>query len=72
MEPLGILAGSAAMILAIVATAAIIARRSLFYQHEVATSNNRELTLDGLRGLAALMVATHHSALCRTWLATGQ
>ena len=32
---------------------------------------NRELALDGLRGMAALMVATHHAALSNSWLLTG-
>src|SRR5450631_2830668 len=72
MEHLAILAGSGTLMLAVIATAAIIARRSPFYRHEIATVGNREPTLDGLRGLAALMVATHHAALCRIWLATGQ
>ena len=29
---------------------------------------NREITLDGLRGMAALMVATTHAALCCDWI----
>jgi peptidoglycan/LPS O-acetylase OafA/YrhL len=59
------------MMLAVIATAAGIARYSPFYRRELENSGKRELTLDGLRGLAALMVAAHHAALCCTWLAGG-
>jgi peptidoglycan/LPS O-acetylase OafA/YrhL len=71
MESFGILTGGVLMMLAVMATAAVIARRSTFYRREMTESGNRELALDGLRGMAALMVATHHAALCRTWLITG-
>lgn len=60
------------MMLAVVATTAGIARYNSFYRRELAESGNRELALDGLRGMAALMVATHHAALCCTWLVTGE
>jgi peptidoglycan/LPS O-acetylase OafA/YrhL len=59
------------MMLAVIATAAGIVRYSAFYRREMAETGNRALALDGLRGLAALMVATHHAALCCTWLVTG-
>jgi peptidoglycan/LPS O-acetylase OafA/YrhL len=56
---------------AIIATAAVFARFNAFYRLELARTSHRELSLDGLRGMAALMVAVHHAALCRTWLDTG-
>lgn len=68
---MGILAGGVAMMLVVIATAAVIARCSTFYRRELAETGNREPALDGLRGMAALMVATHHAALCCTWLKTG-
>src|ERR1019366_1926994 len=71
MDLFGTLAGGGAMMLAVIATAAVIARHSNFYRRELAESGNRELALDGLRGLAALMVAAHHAALSITWLETG-
>ena len=58
--------------LAVIATAAVIARYSRFYRREMTESGNRELALDGLRGLAALMVATHHAALSCIWFTTGE
>lgn len=60
------------MMLVVMATAAGIARYSKFYRRELAASGSRELALDGLRGMAALMVATYHAALCCTWLHTGR
>ncbi len=61
------------MMLAVIAMAAGIARYSQFYRRElVVESGKRELALDGLRGLAALMVATHHAALSCAWLTTGR
>jgi peptidoglycan/LPS O-acetylase OafA/YrhL len=72
MESLGILAGGLVMMLAVIATAAVIARHGKFYRREMAETGKRELALDGLRGMAALMVATHHAALSYTWLLTGQ
>ena len=71
MNALGILAGGLAMMLAVMATTAGIARYSKFYRRELSDSGKRELALDGLRGMAALMVATHHAALSRGWLITG-
>jgi len=70
MEASGILVGSLMMMLAVIGTTAIFSRFSPFYRRELAVAN-RELPLDGLRGLAALMVATHHAALCHNWLKTG-
>jgi peptidoglycan/LPS O-acetylase OafA/YrhL len=72
MESLGTLAGGIAMMLAVIATAAGIVRHSKFYQRELAAFGSRELALDGLRGMAALMVATHHAALGCVWLASGR
>ena len=72
MDSLGILTGGLVMMLAVIATTAVIARYSKFYRRELAASGNRELALDGLRGMAALMVAMHHAALSRSWLMTGQ
>ena len=71
MNSLNILAGGGLMMLAVMATAAVIARYSPFYRREMAATGNRALALDGLRGLAALMVATHHAAMSRIWLDTG-
>jgi peptidoglycan/LPS O-acetylase OafA/YrhL len=71
MESFTILAGAAAVMLAVIGTAAIIARFIPFYRHELADNGQRELALDGLRGIAALLVAVSHAALCRAWLATG-
>jgi peptidoglycan/LPS O-acetylase OafA/YrhL len=68
MESLGNLAGSGLMMLAVIATAGMIACRSRFYRQELAVSGTREWSLDGLRGLAALMVAMHHAAIGRVWL----
>ncbi len=59
------------MMLVVVLTAAGIARCNKFYRRELTKVGSRELALDGLRGMAALMVATHHAALSLTWLATG-
>jgi peptidoglycan/LPS O-acetylase OafA/YrhL len=72
MDSLGILTGGVVMMLAVIATAAGIARYSKFYRRELAVSGKREFALDGLRGMAALMVATHHAALSRSWLITGR
>jgi peptidoglycan/LPS O-acetylase OafA/YrhL len=72
MESLGTLAGSGLMMLAVIATAGVIARRSHFYRQGLAAPGNRELSLDGLRGLAALMVAMHHAAIGRVWLADNE
>lgn len=58
--------------LAVIATSAGIARYSKFYRRQAVESGNRELALDGLRGMAALMVMTHHAALCCSWITTGR
>ena len=71
MDSLGNLAGGMLMMLAVIATAAVIARYNQFYQREMAATGSRELSLDGLRGMAALMVATYHAALSVNWLQTG-
>lgn len=66
------LLGAATLVLAVIVTTALIARLSPFYRGELASgAGRRELPLDGLRGLAALMVVTHHSAMFRHWLRTG-
>jgi peptidoglycan/LPS O-acetylase OafA/YrhL len=67
------IAGAAAVIVAVFATAAFISRKSRFYIRELSRdSAGRELPLDGLRGLAALMVVTHHAAIFRNWLPSGE
>src|SRR6266705_803343 len=71
MNPLGILACGVLTMLAVIVTAAGIAHYSSFYRREMAESGNRALALDGLRGVAALMVATHHAAMSCIWLSTG-
>ena len=68
----GAIAGGTTVVLAVLCTAALISRVSAFYKHELADGiGRRELTLDGLRGVAALMVATHHAGIFRNWLASG-
>ena len=71
MSAFGTLIGGGAMMLAVLATAGGLARGSRFFRRELAATGQRELALDGLRGWAALLVATHHAALSRTGLATG-
>ena len=71
MDSLVTLTGGVVMMLAVIATAAGIARHSQFYRRELAETGKRELSLDGLRGMAALMVAAHHAALSCSWLVTG-
>lgn len=66
------LAGAAALALAVIGTTALVARYSAFYRRELAPDAHRQLPLDGLRGLAALMVAVTHAALCGVWLGTGE
>ena len=66
----GELAGAWALMLAVIAVTAGLARCLPFYQRELAVGQ-RELALDGLRGLAALMVMTHHSFHFHRWLTTG-
>ena len=72
MESLCTLAGCTLMMVTVIATTDIFARFNSFYRQELANSGYRELSLDGIRGLAALMVAVHHTAICRIWLDTGQ
>jgi len=60
------------MMLAVIATALGVARYSDFYRRELGGAGKRELALDGLRGMAALMVATHHAAMSYAWLITGR
>ena len=72
MESFGTLAGCGLMMAAVIATAGLFARHNSFYRRELADTAGRELSLDGLRGLAALMVAVHHAAVCRIWLNTGE
>ena len=63
MNAVGITAASLAVGLAAIATCAAISRKSAFYRRELAVdADQRELSLDGLRGVAALMVMTHHAA----------
>ena len=71
MNSIGMMAGAAVLMLAVSATAAGVGRFSAFYRRELAESGNRELPLDGLRGMAALMVATYHAAIFYGWLTTG-
>ncbi|MEY4918150.1 MAG: hypothetical protein RL616_2063 [Verrucomicrobiota bacterium] len=66
----GELAGALALMLTVIAVAAGLGRYVPFYQRELAVGQ-RELALDGLRGLAALMVMTHHSFHFHRWLTTG-
>ena len=49
-------AGAAILMAVVLATAWIVGRFSAFYQRELTAPAHRELTLDGLRGLAALVV----------------
>jgi peptidoglycan/LPS O-acetylase OafA/YrhL len=69
---LSIFIGPAMVAASGIATAAILSRFSAFYRTELAVeAATRDLSLDGLRGLAALMVVVHHAALFRGWLLTG-
>src|SRR5665213_2700933 len=66
------LAAGALMMTVVIVTAAFIGRHDRFYREDLARTANRRLPLDGLRGLAALMVVMYHAALSGSWLATGQ
>jgi peptidoglycan/LPS O-acetylase OafA/YrhL len=72
MNSLVNLAGALLMMLAVVGTAYFIARSSKFYRRELAECGNREIALDGLRGLAALMVATYHGAMACRFIVSGE
>ena len=64
--------GPAIIASGVVVVAAVLSRASAFYRRELTIDiARRELSLDGLRGLAALMVVVHHAALFRNWLSTG-
>ena len=68
----GMAAGAVFLMVAVVATAAALERFSTFYQGELSRVDNRELPLDGLRGIAALLVVAHHAGISYTWLVSGQ
>lgn len=53
-------------------TAAAVARFSRFYRDQLHHTAGRDLPLDGLRGMAALLVMTHHSGMAYTQIQTGQ
>ena len=73
MNQLGIIAGSLMIPAGVIAMTALISRISPFYRRELASGlDRRELSLDGLRGLAAVMVVTHHGAMFRNWLVSAQ
>jgi len=73
MNFVGTTAGGMAVGLAIIATCAVISRFNPFYRRELAAdAGRRELSLDGLRGIAALMVVMHHAAMFRNSLRTGE
>jgi peptidoglycan/LPS O-acetylase OafA/YrhL len=56
-------AGGLLLLAVAVLTAAGIWRCSAFYRRELAEYDNRELPLDGLRGMAALAVVIHHAGI---------
>ena len=72
MNSAGMLAGAMVLMLAVIATAALVGRFSAFYRRELAETAHRDIALDGLRGMAALMVVTHHAFMFNRWLATGE
>jgi peptidoglycan/LPS O-acetylase OafA/YrhL len=77
MDSLGNLTGGLLVMLAVIAMSYLLARHSRFYQREVSGYDNREIVLDGLRGVAALMVVIYHAALTNScllhgaWIETG-
>lgn len=59
--------------LVIIATSALISRFSAFYRRELSVdAGRRELSLDGLRGIAAVMVVMHHTAMFCKLLRLGE
>jgi peptidoglycan/LPS O-acetylase OafA/YrhL len=73
MNSAGFIAGGAMIALGVIGTAALVSRVSPFYRRELSSgSGRRELSLDGLRGLAALMVVMHHAAMFCNWLRSGE
>ena len=64
-------AGSLVMVLAVISTSFVIMRHSKFYQGELARTGGREVALDGLRGLAALMVVVCHAGMVGLWIKSG-
>ena len=61
--------GVAMLVFGVFAVAAGVSRFSQFYRKELLVEQERRaLPLDGLRGLAALMVVVHHAALFQNWL----
>jgi hypothetical protein len=71
MNPPVILAMGLMLMASAILTVGWIAKRSAFYRRELAATHGRDLPLDGLRGMAALLVATYHSALIYTQIKTG-
>ena len=64
MSPASITACGLAVGLVVIATSALVSRFSAFYRRELSVdAGRRELPLDGLRGIAALMVVMHHAAM---------
>jgi uncharacterized membrane protein len=72
MNSLGVLASGLFLMLMVMGTAWFLARRIPFYRRELSEPGSRELPLDGLRGMAALMVMTYHAALACVWIKTGE
>jgi peptidoglycan/LPS O-acetylase OafA/YrhL len=73
MSSAGVITGEAMIALGVIATTALVSRVSPFYKRELNSGfGRRELPLDGLRGIAALMVVMHHAAMFRNWLVSGE
>ena len=62
---------SSVVVLACILMAAVIARTSTFYRGMLGDTAQRELPLDGLRGLLALGVLASHCDHAHEWLKTG-
>ncbi len=60
------------VVFACVFMASVMARKSGFYRGILGDSVDRELPLDGARGLLALAVLAHHSDFAHQWLTTGR